>query len=41
MQLLVEKYGGQMSYQQEEDVVELSLMLLAGDKTEDPIQNAK
>ena len=24
-----------------EDVVELSLMLLAGDKTEDPIQNAK
>ena len=41
MQLLVEKYGGQMSYQQEEDVVELSLMLLAGDKTEDPIRNAK
>ena len=30
-----------MSYQQEEDVVELSLMLLAGDKTEDPMMNAK
>lgn len=33
MELLVEKYGGQMSFQQEEDVVELSLMLLAGDST--------
>lgn len=31
MKLLAEKYGGQLSFQQEEDVVELSLMLLARD----------
>ena len=30
-----------MSYQQEEDVVELSLMLLAGNKTEDLMMNTK
>ena len=31
MQLLVKKYGGQLAFHQEEDVVELDLMLLAKD----------
>lgn len=38
MKMLVEKYGGQMSFQQEEDVVELSLMLLAKSAAENPMQ---
>lgn len=37
MKLLVEKYGGQMSFHQEEDMVELSLMLLAKDAVEKPM----
>lgn len=40
MQLLMEKYGGQMSYSQEEDMVELDLMLAAGDGTKYPSKSA-
>lgn len=37
MKLLVEKYGGQMSFRQEEDVVELSLILPAKGSVENPM----
>lgn len=40
MKLLVEKYGGQMSYHQEEDMVELDLMLVVKEPGKYPSKSA-